>query len=63
MKNLFAAVAKVEPKSYERLKENYVSEIQSGLPQSKIAAQVRSTIIDGVLLPRYLHPRWGKCER
>lgn len=53
---LFAAVAKAEPKTYERLKRNYVSGVQSGLPQSEITAQVRSAIIDGIL-PKYLFTR------
>jgi hypothetical protein len=50
---LFAAVAQAQPAVYKRLKESYVSGVQSGLPQSELTAQVRTAII-GTVLPKYL---------
>jgi hypothetical protein len=50
---LFAAVARIEPDTYARLKETYVAGIQGGAPQLEIAARVRAVII-GQLLPKYL---------
>jgi hypothetical protein len=50
---LFAAVAQAEPKTYEHLRDRYVSDTQNGLPQSEIIAQVRTVIVGG-MLPKYL---------
>ncbi len=50
---IFAALARAEPKAYERLRDNYISGVQGGLSEAEMTAQVRSVII-GQMLPKYL---------
>lgn len=50
---IFAALERAEPKTYENLKDTYVSGIQEGSPQAEMTAKIHN-VVTGTILPKYL---------
>jgi hypothetical protein len=53
---LFAALAKAEPQSFEQFKNEYISDIQAGIPQQEATAKLHA-LMSKKIVPTYL--RYG----
>ena len=50
---LFAALAKADPQSLEQFKNDYIAEIQAGIPQQEAAAKLQ-TLLTKKIVPAYM---------